>query len=151
MKTVYLAGDLTDRTNAKGVDWREHVKNLLKCPTIDTIAGDYRGKEREEFVAIVKRDKSNIGACDILLGNYREPSVKTSMEILYAWERGLIVVLVASSSHELSSWLLYHHHKLCFSLEDAASYINSRLLGESHSQEPNESFIDAGKMIWHRN
>jgi hypothetical protein len=151
MKTVYLAGAITGRTNAECVDWRAHAKQLLKCPTIDPIVKDYRGREREEFVAIVKKDKTDIDACDILLGNYSEPSVETSMEVLYAWEQGLIVVLVASSSHDLSPWLLCHHHKLCFSLEDAASYINRRLLRESHSQEPHESFIDAGKMICQRN
>ena len=138
MKTVYLAGPITGRTNSECVDWREHVKQLLKCPTIDPMVRDYRGREREEFVDIVTNYKIDIDVCDILLGNYSETSVGTSMETLYAWERGKIVVLVASLSHELSPWLLYHHHKLCLSLEEAASYINSHLLREWHSKETSQ-------------
>jgi nucleoside 2-deoxyribosyltransferase len=135
MKAVYLAGAIMGRSNEECVDWREYVKQLLKCRTIDPMVRDYRGREPEEFVAIVEKDKTDIDNCDILLVNYVEPSVGTSMEILYAWERGKLVVLVASSGQELSPWLLYHHHKLFFTLEDAASHINAQILSESHAME----------------
>ena len=96
---------------------------------------DYRGLERDEFVAIVEKDKTDIDSCDILLVNYVEPSVGTSMEILYAWERGKVVMLVALSDQDLSPWLLYHSHKFFFTLEDAASYINTHSLSELRTIE----------------
>lgn len=52
------------------------------------------------------------------------------MEILYGWERGKTVVVVASQSEKLSPWLLYHQHRLFFNLEDAVAYINKDCVGD---------------------
>lgn len=123
-RAVYLCGAINGRTDEECVDWRERAKVLLRCPTVDPMARDFRGREREEVSAIIENDKADIDACDFLLVNYAGPSVGTSMEILYAWERGKAVIMVASPAVELSPWLLYHKHKLFFNLEDAAAYIN---------------------------
>ena len=147
MKTVYLAGAIMGRSDQECVDWRQYVKQLLKCPTIDPMVRDYRGREPKEFVAIVEDDKTDIDSCDVLLVNYAEPSVGTSMEILFAWERGKMVVLVVSSSQELSPWLLYHHHKMFLTLEDAASFINIHVLNESQDRNLTELSAHAGKVV----
>lgn len=141
MKTVYLAGAIMGRSDQECVDWREYVKHLLKCRIIDPMVRDYRGLERDEFVTIVEKDKTDIDSCDILLVNYVEPSVGTSMEILYAWERGKVVMLVALADQDLSPWLLYHSHKFFFTLEDAASYINTHSLSELRTIETCQSHL----------
>jgi hypothetical protein len=143
-RTVYLCGAINGRTNEECIDWRERVKGLLDCPTIDPMARDFRGRERDEVGGIIENDKADIDACDFLLVNYMGPSVGTSMEILYAWERGKAVILVTSPGTVLSPWLLYHKHKLFFSLEDAAAYINNNCLLDPQSPE---NFGELGELV----
>ena len=90
---------------------------------LDPMKKDYRGVTDEKFREIVERDKALIDRCDVLLVNHSKPSVGTSMEILYAWEKGKEVILI-SEDEALSPWLLYHSNKVFHSLEDAIVHLN---------------------------
>jgi nucleoside 2-deoxyribosyltransferase len=76
--------------------------------TLDPMRRDYRGREDNSVTAIVELDKLDILQCDALLVNYDKPSVGTSMEILFAWERNIKVIVVAANETKVSPWLRYH-------------------------------------------
>lgn len=124
-KIVYLSGAMMNCTDEECRDWRAQATQSLNCATRDPVTlRDYRGREHEAIAEVVENDKADIDDCDILLVNYIKPSVGTSMEILYAWERGKQVVLVAPRDIVLSPWLLYHSHRVFSDMQDAITYIN---------------------------
>ena len=107
------------------IDWRQEARRRLNgLKVVDPMVRDYRGKTNENYQKIVEEDKAFIDDCDILLVNHLKPSVGTSMEILYAWERNKNIVII-SNKQEVSPWLKYHSNKICPSLNDAVKYINS--------------------------
>ena len=133
-KIVYLSGAMMDCTDAECKDWREEAKQLLNCATRDPAAlRDYRGREHEAIAEVVEEDKSDIDDCAFVLVNYIKPSVGTSMEILYAWERGKKIWVVAPRGIVLSPWLLYHSHHVFFELQEAITDINNSNFGNSAS------------------
>ena len=116
---IYLAGPIFQSEDSECIDWRKEAKKLLDgYEIIDPMDRDYRGVTDEFYKNIVEEDKALIDSCDILLVNHIKPSVGTSMEILYAWERRIHVVVVSENS-ENSPWLIYHAHKIFPSLRQA--------------------------------
>ena len=125
---VYLCGPINGCTDGEAKDWREAAKLALPhIEWIDPMARDYRGRELEPGVAklIVENDKTDIDGCDLLLVNYDKPSVGTSMEILYAWDRGKVSHLVHAPNSRLSPWLLYHCHHFHTSFAEAFDAIRA--------------------------
>lgn len=121
---VYLCGPINGCTDEECKDWREYVKAQLGAEnTLDPMRRDYRGKEMDCVDEIVEGDKADIDISTHLLVNYDKPSVGTSMEILYAWERKIPVIVVASPNARLSPWLVYHSKKIFFSFADALNDI----------------------------
>lgn len=121
--TIYLCGPINGCTDAEANDWRTAVKEQWLGKCIDPMKRDYRGKEAEAFREIVELDKIEVAACDVMLVNYDKPSVGTSMEILYAWERGKRIVVVCRPEAVISPWLRYHSHYLAHSFDNALAYI----------------------------
>jgi nucleoside 2-deoxyribosyltransferase len=87
MKT-YLAGPIFGKTDADCKNWRDYVKSRLP-DCVDPMARDFRGMEHDPATvkAIVEGDKADIDGCGAVLVKFDGPSVGTSMEVLYAWER----------------------------------------------------------------
>jgi nucleoside 2-deoxyribosyltransferase len=127
MKTVYLCGGINGLSDAQAKDWREESNAALSphYRVFDPMVRDYRGRELEPGIAreIVEQDKADVDASDILLVHYERPSVGTSMEVLYAKERGKTVYLVDRSGKPLSPWLLYHADRVFGSLTDALYHL----------------------------
>lgn len=122
-KTIYLCGPINGCTDEECKDWRELVKGIWDGPTIDPMRRDYRGREHESVNEIVEFDKIDVTDSDVILVNYDKPSVGTSMEVLYAWERGKLVVVVAKNGKAgLSPWLLYHSHAVFQSFDEALGW-----------------------------
>jgi len=120
---VYLAGPIFNKDDPECKDWREQVKHdLSEHDILDPMDSDYRGVTDAFCSKIVEGDKALIDSCDVLLVNHTEPSVGTSMEILYAWEHKKRVVVV-SQERGLSPWLLYHSETILESLDDAVNHI----------------------------
>lgn len=118
-----MAGPIFQCEDSECIDWREEVKSRLNgYQIIDPMERDYRGVTEENYEKIVEEDKILIDSCDILLVNHTKPSIGTSMEILYAWERKKSVVVVTKNS-ENSPWLIYHSHDILSSLNQAIEYI----------------------------
>ena len=119
---VYLCGPINGCTDEECRNWRDAVKAELPL-TIDPMRRDYRGKEAECAREIVELDKIDVANADVILVNYDRPSVGTSMEILFAWERGKMIVVVHREGANLSPWLVYHSHKRVTSFSDAIEFI----------------------------
>lgn len=119
---VYLCGPINGCTDAEAKNWREYVKTRLP-DTLDPMRRDYRGREDQCVNEIVELDKIDVVNSDVLLVNYDKPSVGTSMEVLYAFERAKLVVVVCRPDVALSPWLRYHAHQVVHSFDAAILYI----------------------------
>jgi len=122
-KTIYLCGPINGCTDEECKDWREFVKSKWEGKTLDPMRRDYRGKEDESVKEIVELDKIDVTDSDVILVNYDKPSVGTSMEILYAFDRGKLVVVVAKEGTRISPWMRYHSHKIVGSFEAAIEFV----------------------------
>lgn len=125
MKTIYLAGPINGCTDSEANDWRERVIGYFQHGTVgflNPMRRDYRGMEATSMREIVQLDKRDINCSDILLVRYLKPSVGTSMEIYYAWERD-IPVIVWADPVDLSPWLVYHSTKIASGFEEAMGSI----------------------------
>lgn len=122
-KSIYLCGPINGCTDEECNNWREYVIDNYDGPTINPMRRDYRGREAESVHEIVELDKIDVTDADVILVMYDKPSVGTSMEVLYAFERGKMVVVVASTSAKMSPWMVYHSHKISHSLDDALEFI----------------------------
>ncbi len=123
-KTIYLSGAMLGCTDEECRDWREYAKLHLTGKAFDPMVRDYRDRPMDGMMDMVVNDKADIDACNIVLVNFVKPSVGTSMEVLYAWERGKKVILVAPCETVVSPWLVYHSHKVFHSVAEAVKYIN---------------------------
>ncbi len=123
-KIVYLSGAMLDCTDEECRDWREYAKLHLKCVALDPMIRDYRKRPMDGMRDMVENDKRDIDACDTVLVNFVKPSVGTSMEVLYGWERGKNIILVAPAETVVSPWLVYHSHHVFPKIEDAVRFIN---------------------------
>lgn len=120
--TVYLCGPINGCTESEAKDWREYVKTRLPF-TLDPMRRDYRGREEENLNELVELDKIDVMKSDVLLVNYDKPSVGTSMEVIFAWERGKVIVVVCREGAKTSPWLRYHSHALFHTFDEAIAYI----------------------------
>lgn len=123
MKTIYLCGPISKCSDGECKGWRDDVK-AWGFKTLDPMRRDYRGREAENFKDIVEFDKIDIENSDIILVNLTKHSVGTSMEILYAFERGKVIIIVGSVETASSPWLKYHSQKIVVSFEEAKCFIN---------------------------
>lgn len=119
MKVAYLCGPINGCTDEEANGWRAVVKELWPGPTLDPMRRDYRGREAVATREIVELDKVDVAASDVLIVSYDKPSVGTSMEVIWAWERGKPIVIVARPETVLSPWLVYHSHAVTHSYKDA--------------------------------
>jgi nucleoside 2-deoxyribosyltransferase len=128
---VYLAGPINGCDDATAKNWREYAKARLEAETLDPIRRDFRGREMEPGIdaEIVEGDKADIEGSDILLVNASSPSVGTSMEVLYAFQRGKIVVSVYNNPRPPSPWLTYHSNKVFSGLDAAIEFVNKIVKG----------------------
>jgi nucleoside 2-deoxyribosyltransferase len=119
---VYLAGAIFGCSDSEAKDWREAANARLK-DTLDPLRRDYRGRESESYREIVELDKKDIAASDAVLVNYTKPSVGTSMEIMWAWQLRVPVIVVSKPETSISPWLRYHATKIVNAFEDAFTWI----------------------------
>jgi len=127
-KRIFLSGPIFQCDDHECMGWRQEVKRRLPDFVVfNPMDRDFRGRTDQFCREIVEDDKKYIDQSDILLVNHLKPSVGTSMEILYAWERGKHIVII-SGDEERNPWMIYHSHKICVSLDDAISYVKNLVL-----------------------
>ena len=118
---VYLSGPIKDATDEEATEWRAEAKEVLESGNIkclDPMRRDYRADPVSHLPGLVEDDKIEIEMCDIVLVNFIRPSVGTSMEMLYAWERGKRVITVCEEDPR-DGWLEYHSHHRYRTLDEA--------------------------------
>lgn len=113
-KKIYLCGPIFGMNDAEATNWRATVRDLW-CgrggAVLDPMIRDARGKEEDPKVVaeVVEQDKLDIANADGLIVYWFQPSVGTSMEILWAWMlRKPIALVNASGAPTISIWLRYH-------------------------------------------
>lgn len=131
MKTVYLAGAIDHVSPAFAIGWRQDATKRLEAAdyaVLDPTDGKnlydpnvnistYTPKQ------IVETDKAMIDRADILLVEMSRkdiPYIGTSMEILYAWERGKQVYVWGGPQ---SYWVRYHATKVFLTLKETLDYL----------------------------
>jgi hypothetical protein len=125
--SIYLCGPINGCTDAECKDWRAAVNALWGGPVIDPMRRDYRGREGDFVRDIVELDKIDIMSAAALIVSFDKPSVGASMEMLFAFERGKLIVVVARPDAVISPWLRYHSHRIVHSYEDAVAEVRSIL------------------------
>lgn len=121
---VYLCGPINGCTDEECKDWREEAKNQFPN-AIDPMVRDYRGREDECYKEIVQGDKLDVLRSDIVLVNYDRPSVGTAMEIFFAYQNRVPVIVVAKEGTKISPWLRYHTYEIVSSFSAAFRRIES--------------------------
>lgn len=122
---VYLAGPIDgNKTSDETHLWREQATEWLDLTAVDPTVRIIPGGTPYPREKIVDPDLKDIDSCDVLLANCWKPSFGTPMEILYAWEREKVIVIVVPDLATTSPWLKAHSHVLIDNLEDACDRIN---------------------------
>ena len=116
---------MLDCTDAECRDWREYAKTNLQGASLDPMVRDYRANPMDGMTEMVEKDKADIDACDIVLINFVKPSVGTSMEVLYGWERGKKIVLVAPPASNCQPVARLSQSSPFPAIEEAVDFINS--------------------------
>lgn len=111
MTTIYLAGPINGATDAEAHDWRDAL--IAAHPEfhfLDPMVRDYRGREDEAVEEIVNNDKGDILISDFIIAYCPKPSVGTSMEVYFAWQKlgPDRVLVVVPDGAPISPWLRYH-------------------------------------------
>lgn len=113
---VYLGGPMHGCTAEEYGDWRAYVTKVMGE---DLVLNPLRnGSDKTQYVEL---DKIDIERSSALIVNYdhTKQCVGTSMETLYAWERGKFIVVIIKEGIEVPPWLEYHSHKVVHHLDDA--------------------------------
>ena len=131
---VYLAGGVNNLTGREVTSWRQEAKEKLKARNIEYI-DPTRGRIKFDDQLVtdagadvsdnttVVRAKNDIKKSDVLLVemmNESRPYVGTSMEILYAWQMDMPIIVC--SEYE-NSFLNYHSTAIFSRLEDCIEFI----------------------------
>ncbi len=125
---VYLAGAINGCSDNEAKDWRSVAKDLMPYEMVDPMSRDYRGREMDDGIAkdIVESDKADILTCHAVLVHYDKPSVGTAMEVLFAWENDLPVVIFCKEGTILSPWMIYHADVIVNTWQEVQTYFRHR-------------------------
>lgn len=127
---LYLCGAMDNVSEDERHGWREEVKQKWKADwCLDPTRRDYGERDLDEVCReLVDLDKRDIMASDITLVNYTRPSVGTSMEILFSWERHMPVVIIDKAENGfISPWLYYHSTVIVDSIDEALDWIKENV------------------------
>lgn len=129
IKILYLAGPMLGCTDLEMHRWRNAAKRMLpEWICLDPTRRDYRGKDvRLDAVhcaALVNNDKDDINQSNIVLVYHDRPSVGTSMEVLYAFDRKKVIIIINKVGPEMSPWMYHHATYVVHSLEEAVEKIS---------------------------
>jgi nucleoside 2-deoxyribosyltransferase len=121
---VYLAGPINGRTDDEAHGWRdEFMEKLPQYEYLDPMVRDYRGREDVAYAEIVELDKADILTADAIVAYCWQPSWGTAMELLFAWENGIPVIVVVPADVRVSPWLRYHSYRVVPSLYGASKIL----------------------------
>ena len=134
-RKVYLSGSIDNLTFEEALDWREKASYILSkygIVTFNPLRGMDPDKPRSlEPSEAVTRDKRDIRSSDVLLVNLTHHVCYkgTMMEILYAWEHEIpVVIFYGDAKENLGYWVEYHATKVVKTMDQAIEYIAEYIL-----------------------
>jgi len=120
MKRIYLAGPIELVSEDVAMEWRAdaaaYIAENTECESVDPM--HYEDEDSSD-ANIVNTDKALIKSCDAVLVDGRTPGWGTAMEVLFAWERNIPVVVWGVTEYEASKWLRHHSVAVIKSLPQA--------------------------------
>ena len=127
MKKVYLSGPIMDENEGVAREWRNIAYELLEdtFELLDPMRRNFRDREVDSANEIVEFDLLDIQNADIILVNYKKPSIGTSMEVFHA-SYNLDKFVVAFSPYSFvncSPWMVKYCTKILPTLEEASLYL----------------------------
>lgn len=130
---IYLAGNIKDNEK-EAESWRRKLKAQFPFNLILFIDPLERNRINKSFKIdfyrpneIVRLDKQDILNSDIVLAKVDKPTFGTAMEICFAYENKIPVILV-SKIEDMSPWLKYHVDKIFEKESDAVKWIMKTFL-----------------------
>jgi hypothetical protein len=122
---IYLCGPIDGCTDADCKAWREHVKKTHpEYEYVDPMRRDFRGRSLEHSGEIVQGDKEDILSCNMVLAYSPRPSYGTAMEIFFAWENDIPVIVVIGLQ-SISPWIYRHASAVCSTLKEAFIWLDN--------------------------
>ena len=123
---VYLAGSMSTGHKSER-QWRDKVYKIYKdCGQQSRCFNPYNfkwEKDKPSSKDIVDFDKALISVSSVVFVNASIPSIGTSMEQLFAYQLGKVVVVYIEESKVLSPWTEHHSHIVFRDLNEAIKYI----------------------------
>lgn len=143
-KTVYLAGPVRNLDDG-GLSWRQRVRDMLEPhyeiespldkynPSVEDIEVADEAHSQDDskvpYWQIVKSDKQQIDDSDILFVGHKDVQmVGTPMEVMYAYERGMPIVIWdidGTGEENMSPWFRKHASRIESGLESTAIAMGS--------------------------
>ena len=114
--TIYLSGPIQNvKERSEAANWRNEIKErygeeLNFLDPMDNAWNTAQDSVIANAAEIVKTDKLMILQSDILFAYVPFPSVGTSMEIMWAYTHGKIVLVWCPIVAPLSAWIIEHAH-----------------------------------------
>lgn len=131
---IYLAGMITGSPDGVCKEWRDNVATIWKPEhVLDPLKNrDARDKDITKdnlYREIVDLDKREILASDVVLAKNVLGSAGTCMEIMFAYDRHIPVVIISQDKDEYeSSWILYHSTKMVHTVDEALEWIKEHVV-----------------------
>jgi nucleoside 2-deoxyribosyltransferase len=127
MKKVFLSGPIRGLPREQSLGWRAEAQALLKddFEVIHALRGREEKETLPDYRLAITRDKRDIESCDIVLLNdtFAQASmIGSSMEALYAYERGKTVILFGDA-HPHDYWLNFHSYARVRDLGEACDLV----------------------------
>ena len=119
---LYLAG--TNYYEEPDKSWKKNLLDLLS-PDIYSFYDPNPTLHPELYC--VPRDKAEITNCDIFIAYIQNPSIGTSMEIMFASLLNTKPIIIINPNDNITGnlWIEAHAHYICGSIEEAAEAIKT--------------------------
>lgn len=123
--TGYLAGPINGMSDADAKDWRNDIVATMgdRFAWLDPMRRDYRGIEAQSIDEITRGDIEDIDRSDFLLVLSPKPSVGTDQEMVYAHQRGKLIITVCDNPKP-SPWLRRHSTFIVRTIDEAKIFIS---------------------------
>jgi len=130
---IYLAGPIDGCTLQETTQWRNaiHAELSMQFDILDPARKSFEDMVTDRMSClshagvVCEHDKSAIDNCDILLANCWKPSAGTSMEIMYAYERGRTVLSIVPKNAHLSPWVARHSQAIFLTTDEAINFLRN--------------------------
>jgi hypothetical protein len=122
----YLCGPMASCDNNECSEWRAYCQQRLGSQNcLDPMVRDYRDTQdfwaNRLYESVVDPDINDILKSDIVIANLWKNSIGSTMEVLYGYNLGKLVLSVQPNVQH--PWIIYHSHYVFKSVESLVGSI----------------------------